>query len=331
MIPGRRCMDPERRRQIAAQGRTNAERSRSGEARRGLNPGRSRGGFTLIELLVVIAIIALLISILLPSLQRARAQSRLTVCLSNIRSQGTTVQQYAMEHGGALPPKHYWYFGGGQSDVRLINRFLAEYTGQPFPQPNPDIFPVPDGAWRCPEVEWEDHWPTDRWTHSGIIHHAPNHWLFNNIDHIEPDPPSIYADCLEEWYDRFGGEQWRLMDRVARPAEIVALIDNVDYFDPGHGHRDAHESIGRSIHVMENPRGEQFYDNKGSHAMLAKRPATMLDGHGEPLPNSVSYWQDVLNVYYPQGDRSRRVELYHREVQHFLWYIDPSEYGGRAR
>ena len=54
-------------------------------------------GFTLIELLVVIAIIALLISILLPSLGTARSSSRRAVCISNMKQFGVGVQGYATD------------------------------------------------------------------------------------------------------------------------------------------------------------------------------------------------------------------------------------------
>lgn len=60
-------------------------------------------GFTLIELLVVVAILALLISILLPSLSRARAQARQLRCATNLRSQGDAARFYAADNRDYLP------------------------------------------------------------------------------------------------------------------------------------------------------------------------------------------------------------------------------------
>jgi len=53
-----------------------------------------RGGFTLIELLVVIAIIALLMSILMPALSRAKEQTRAVICLHNLHQLGLAWKMY---------------------------------------------------------------------------------------------------------------------------------------------------------------------------------------------------------------------------------------------
>ncbi len=67
---------------------------------------RKPEGFTLIELLVVISIIALLISILLPSLRKARESARVLQCLSNCRTIAASMQLYTDDNDGYFCPKY---------------------------------------------------------------------------------------------------------------------------------------------------------------------------------------------------------------------------------
>ena len=64
---------------------------------------RRRKGFTLVELLVVIAIIALLVSILLPSLQKARELTKRTLCLTNLNGTGKCLALYLTSYDDKYP------------------------------------------------------------------------------------------------------------------------------------------------------------------------------------------------------------------------------------
>ena len=63
---------------------------------------RHRSGFTLIELLVVIAIIAVLISILLPSLSNARKQAKRLLCSTRLGELGKSALMYANENNDTI-------------------------------------------------------------------------------------------------------------------------------------------------------------------------------------------------------------------------------------
>jgi prepilin-type N-terminal cleavage/methylation domain-containing protein len=101
-------------------------------------------GFTLVELLVVIGIIALLISILLPALNKARKASRTTACLSNIRQMVMGEIQYVNDNKGRFSP----YFNKGTANDGSTQKFQIEWMQQVMKPKQMDKVRL------CPEA-WE--------------------------------------------------------------------------------------------------------------------------------------------------------------------------------
>jgi prepilin-type N-terminal cleavage/methylation domain-containing protein/prepilin-type processing-associated H-X9-DG protein len=89
--------------------------------------GAPAAGFTLVELLVVVSIVALLLSILLPSLRGAREEAKAAVCASNIRQIALANLGYAVEYHGRFCP-------GARDFLENKNRWhgTRESAGEPF-------------------------------------------------------------------------------------------------------------------------------------------------------------------------------------------------------
>jgi prepilin-type N-terminal cleavage/methylation domain-containing protein/prepilin-type processing-associated H-X9-DG protein len=154
-----------------------------------------RSAFTLVELLVVIGIIAVLISILLPALGRAREQANTTRCLANLKQIGLAFVIYLNDSKGILPPieyvqdssnpnatQAYWtdllsernYLKVGKDETR--NVFVCPSGAQEFPDSatmfnpgsgsrysDPGFFAVPGPTY-----------DTNRSDHKSVSHYALN-------------------------------------------------------------------------------------------------------------------------------------------------------------
>lgn len=161
--------------------------SRAGETKTA--PHAARSAFTLIELLVVIAIISMLISMLTPSLSRARAQAKATVCMATLSEMMKGLIAYGNDFHFALPPAKYEvkdhpnvYHGWAEALYRTL------YDDDDFSMA--ENFPVMRnlegrfGLWTCKETQQL----TDSSGHYRVYEYA---WSRGSLDKIKHRIPIL--------------------------------------------------------------------------------------------------------------------------------------------
>jgi prepilin-type N-terminal cleavage/methylation domain-containing protein len=227
-------------------------------------PHRRCPGFTLVELLVVIGIIALLVSILLPALARARKQAQRTQCLSNLRQIHFSYTEYALRNKDMVPLGYV--HGFKQMNYQIWSRhsqeyvlygllWESEYVKEPsiFYCPGRDdpenAFDAENNPWppgRDPTKETRASYSSRPVTDWGFPPRARNVTSQNFPRLLKLKNKALFADVISDWNDLkqghekganvlygHGGAEWVGQDafwedlKVCNPSFASTFNDNV--------------------------------------------------------------------------------------------------------
>ena len=139
-----------------------------------------REGFTLIELLVVISIIALLLSVLVPSLSKAKQSAQLVLCRNNLHQWAVALEAWAVENNNALPLSTTYGLEGGKVNFTFPNEMYL------------DAYPSKQQDLGAPNLQ------KNMISHQGIAPYLPG---FNDRGMRASDPgsPGNFSDSPDNW------------------------------------------------------------------------------------------------------------------------------------
>lgn len=182
----------------------------------------NRIAFTLIELLVVISIIAVLAALLMPAMSMARDASRRSVCASNLRQIGMTVEAYTADNDGILMPvRFYKYQANG--NVGSSHHWFTSLA--------PYHYGTRDGNWNNPGDLIADDKPRNT-----IFWSCPS-WRIPRADNGNPQSWRIgvgmnrYPLLPDDSLDYLVSTQWKSVhiDRITHPSSRLLIADSGDF------------------------------------------------------------------------------------------------------
>lgn len=263
--------------------------------------GSRASGFTLIEVLVVVAIIALLISILLPSLNRAREQARATVCLANLHRLGHAGLFYTNAYKTFPPVRLKEVYQNG-SWVTYVNRYGAKQPRwQWFLDYGVGPLVNPAGLATAPDVATNDFFvcPSltgrfERDTRSGA-------YGFNY---------QYLGNTLEKVDTRY--MNWPVRDGLIKsPGRTVFIADSRGADVPHGAHTYALDPPRMGTEVGATRYGPSSGDGPRPYSPVemrhnARGNVLFVDGHAQPMQlRQLGYTLDEIGAAVPDGPDSR--------------------------
>jgi prepilin-type N-terminal cleavage/methylation domain-containing protein len=175
--------------------------------------------FTLIELLVVIAILAVLLSLMLPSLRKAKDAARTTLCKSHLRELGSAWQTYTIDYRERAMPLSYWDSadtGGGPAiywwgdhgspttpvnhDIGFLSTYLAARIGERT------VYECPSQPWGTYRAQGGSREPTTTYGYNGY--------------YLSPAK-------TPGWAGEIGHRPWRRVFEIRYPSQLIVFADTM--------------------------------------------------------------------------------------------------------